>query len=141
VNKLDQIGSTIVDTAFKLHQDLGPGLLETVYEQVLAAKLQQIGLSVVRQQPIDIVYETLEFKGAFRADLVVESCVLIEIKSVERLAAIHAKQVITYLRLTDIPLGFLINFGGAMLKDNIRRLANSTATLASSRLGASTSLA
>jgi GxxExxY protein len=141
VNKLDQIGSTIVDTAFKLHQDLGPGLLETVYEQVLAAKLQQIGLSVVRQQPINIIYETLAFKGAFRADLVVESCVLIEIKSVERLAAIHAKQVITYLRLTDIPLGFLINFGGAMFKDNIRRLSNSTATLASSRLGASTSLA
>jgi GxxExxY protein len=138
VSKLEDIGKTIVDTAFKLHQDLGPGLLETVYEQVLAAKLQHLGLSVVRQQPIDIIYETLEFKSAFRADLVVENCILVEIKSIERLAPVHAKQVITYLRLTELPLGFLINFGGALFKDNIRRLANSAALFASSRLGAST---
>jgi GxxExxY protein len=138
VSKLDDIGKTIVNASFDLHQDLGPGLLETVYEQVLAAKLKQIGLNIVRQQPIDIIYQTLEFKSAFRADIVVENCVLIEIKSIERLAPIHAKQVITYLRLTDLPLGFLINFGGAMFKDNIRRLANSARPLASRRLGAST---
>lgn len=121
--------------AFRLHRDLGPGLLETVYEQVLAAQLEQRGFTVVRQQSIDITHDGLRFEGAFRADLIVDDQLLVEIKSVESLVPVHAKQVITYLRLLHMPLGLLINFGGATFKNNVRRVANGQMPLASLRLG------
>jgi iron complex transport system substrate-binding protein len=124
----------VVDTAIRIHRDLGPGLLESVYEMVLAAKLTQIGYRVARQQPIDIEYDGLSFDAAFRIDLLVEERLLIEIKSVERLNPAHAKQLLTYLRLTKQPVGLLINFGGATLKEGIRRLVNNHKPSASPRL-------
>jgi len=113
---------------------LGPGLLESVYETVLAAKLLSLGYSVERQKPIDIQFEGLRFEGAFRIDLLVDGRLLIEIKSVERLGAAHAKQLLTYLRLTKQPVGLLINFGGATLNEGFRRLVNDYHPSASLRL-------
>ena len=111
-----------------------PGLLESVYETVLAAKLQQLGYMVVRQEPIDIEFEGLRFGAAFRVDLLVDDRLLVEIKSVERLNAAHAKQLITYLRLMKQPVGLLINFGGATLKEGVRRVVNGHIPSASPRL-------
>lgn len=124
MKSIDEISGAVLDVSIGLHRDLGPGLLESVYETVLAAKLVQLGYSVERQKPIDIVYEELRFDAAFRIDLLVDQRVLVEIKSVERLNAAHAKQLLTYLRLTKQPLGLLINFGGATLKEGFRRLVN-----------------
>jgi iron complex transport system substrate-binding protein len=124
LKNIDEISRDVLDLSIKLHSDLGPGLLESVYETVLAAKLAQLGYSVDRQKPIDINYDSLRFEAAFRIDLLVNERVLIEVKSVERLNAAHAKQLLTYLRLTDQPLGLLINFGGATLKEGFRRLVN-----------------
>jgi iron complex transport system substrate-binding protein len=121
---VDEITGDILDLSIKLHQELGPGLLESVYETILAAKLMQRGYSVDRQKPIDIDYDGLRFEAAFRIDLLVNDEILIEVKSVERLNAAHAKQLLTYLRLTRQPVGLLINFGGATLKEGFRRLVN-----------------
>lgn len=131
---IERISSDIVDIALRLHRDLGPGLLESVYETVMAAKLISLGYDVVRQRPVDIEFEGLRFESAFRIDLLVEECFLVEIKSVERLNAAHAKQLLTYLRLTKQPLGLLINFGGATLKEGVRRIVNDYTPFASSRL-------
>lgn len=124
MSMLDEISGTVLDLSIKMHRDLGPGLMESVYEAVLAAKLTKLGYSVDRQKPIDIEYDGLRFEGAFRIDLLVNGAVLVEIKSVERLNAAHAKQLLTYLRLTKQPLGLLINFGGATLREGFRRLVN-----------------
>lgn len=131
---LDDISGDVGDAALKLHRDLGPGLLESVYELVLAAELERRGHKVSRQQPVDIEYDGLHFAGAFRIDLLVDDCILIEIKSVERLNAAHAKQLLTYLKLTEQPVGLLINFGGATLKEGLRRIVNDHIPSASSRL-------
>lgn len=131
---IERISSDVVDIALRLHRDLGPGLLESVYETVMAAKLISLGYDVVRQRPVDIEFEGLRFESAFRIDLLVEECFLVEIKSVERLNAAHAKQLLTYLRLTKQPLGLLINFGGATLKEGVRRIVNDYTPFASSRL-------
>ena len=114
----------IIDVSFKLHKDVGPGLFESVYESILAAKLVERGHSVVQQCPIDIVYDGLRLRSAFKADLIVNGCVLVELKSIERLAPVHSKQVLTYLRLLKQPVGLLINFGGATLKEGLRRIVN-----------------
>jgi GxxExxY protein len=113
---------------------LGPGLLESVYETILAAKLASRGYVVARQRPVDIEYDGMRFECAFRIDLVVDECFLVEIKSVERLNAAHAKQLLTYLRLTKQPLGLLINFGGETLKEGLRRVVNDYKPFAPSRL-------
>ncbi|MFD1611729.1 GxxExxY protein [Sphingomonas tabacisoli] len=134
LSDIDQVSGDVVDAAFRLHQQLGPGLLESVYETVLAAWLVRRGYSVERQRSIDIEFDGMRFDGAFRVDLLVDGRLLVEIKSVERLNAAHAKQLLTYLRLTRQPVGLLINFGGAMLKDNIRRLVNEHGLSASPRL-------
>jgi GxxExxY protein len=134
LSPLDQISGDILDTSIRLHRELGPGLLESVYETVLAGKLTALGYRVERQKPVDIVFESQRFDGAFRIDLLVEDSVLVEIKSVERLNAAHAKQLITYLRLTKQPLGLLINFGGATLKEGFKRLVNDYDPSASLRL-------
>jgi len=133
---LDQISGDVLDTAIRLHKDLGPGLLETVYETVLAAQLTRLGYGVVRQHPVPIEFEGLHFNAAFRIDIVVEGRLLIEVKSVDQLHASHAKQLLTYLRLTKQPLGLLINFGGATLKEGFRRLVNDYSPSASPRLRA-----
>lgn len=120
----NEIAKEIVDAAYKIHTTLGPGLLESVYETVLAYELDKRFLSVVRQQPIPVVYERVKLEEGFRADIIVENKVIIEIKSVESLAPVHKKQLLTYLRLTNKRLGLLINFGSALIKDGITRLAN-----------------
>jgi len=118
------VAKEIVDVAYRMHIALGPGLLESVYETVFASELQKRGLRITRQQPIPIVYEGTRFEIGFRADLVVEDKVIIEIKSIAEIAALHKKQLLTYLRLADKRLGLLINFNVAMIKDGITRIAN-----------------
>ena len=118
------VAKLVVETAFQIHTGLGPGLLESVYEVVLAYELRQLGLKVVRQVPIPIVYKGIQFAEGFRADLIVADCLIVELKSVESLNLVHSKQLLTQLRLTKKRLGLLINFGGAQLKDNVRRVAN-----------------
>ena len=120
----NEIGTLIIDSAIRLHQDLGPGLLETVYEVTLAAKLRQRGLSVERQVAIAIEYEGQSFDEGFRADLIVEEKVILELKSVEKIHPAHKKQVLTYLRLTGMKLGYLLNFGDALMKDGVTRIIN-----------------
>ena len=121
---INEISGMIVDAAFKVHSTLGPGLLESVYEAVLEKELLKRGLRVRRQVPVPIRYEDLTFDEGFRADLIVEECIVVELKSVEQLHPVHAKQVLTYCRLLDFRLGLLINFGAALLKDGIKRVAN-----------------
>ncbi|SHN54099.1 GxxExxY protein [Erythrobacter sanguineus] len=134
--QLDAIARQIVDVAFRLHRDVGPGLLESAYETLLSAKLTAIGLSVERQVAMDVVVDDIQLASAFRLDLLVNRSIIIEVNSIERTLPIHSKQLLTYLRLGGFPLGFVINFGTAMFKDGIRRLINSDTLLASSRLGA-----
>ncbi len=130
---IEAIAKDVLDISVRLHRDLGPGLLESVYEAILAAKLSSFGYAVARQRAIDIEFEGLRFDAAFRIDLLIEESLLIEIKSVERLSPAHAKQLLTYLRLTKQTLGLLINFGGATLMEGVRRLANNYNPVASSR--------
>lgn len=120
----NEIATAIVDASFKIHTRLGPGLLESVYEAVLAHELTKRGLEVVRQKPVPIVYDDLKFDEGFRADLIVEGKVIVELKSVETIARVHKKQVLTYLRLTNLKLGLLINFGDELIKDGIFRIVN-----------------
>jgi iron complex transport system substrate-binding protein len=134
--RLDAIARKIVDTAFRLHRDVGPGLLESAYETLLSAKLTALGLQVERQVTTDAMIDDIHLPSAFRIDLLVDQSIVIEVKSVEKTLPIHAKQLKTYLRLGQFPLGFVINIGTAMFKDGIRRLINSDALLASSLLGA-----
>jgi GxxExxY protein len=118
------IAKEIVDVAFRIHTTLGPGLLESVYDVVLAYELDRRSLRTVRQQPIPVVYENVHIDTGFRADLVVEDKVIVEVKSVEILAPVHKKQLLTYLRLADKRLGLLINFHVALIKDGIMRVVN-----------------
>jgi GxxExxY protein len=120
----NQIGTDIVNTAIDVHRQLGPGLLESVYEAILAYELSAQGLQVQRQVPIQIIYKSMTFDEAFRADLLIEDKVIIELKSVETLNNAHRKQVQTYLKLTGLKLGYLLNFGSALMKDGIVRVAN-----------------
>lgn len=120
----DALSRIVVDECIRIHRDLGPGLLESVYETVLAAALERRGLEVARQAPVDIEYDGMSFGGAFRVDLLVGGCLVLEIKSVERLANIHAKQLLTYLRLMDLTVGLLLNFSGETMKEGIRRVVN-----------------
>jgi len=120
----NEIGEIVVDAAVQIHRDLGPGLLETVYEVVLAKELEKRGLKVERQMPVPIVYRGIHFDEGFRADIIVEGKVILELKSVEQIAKVHSKQVLTYLRLTGLRLGFLLNFGFPLMKDGIVRVVN-----------------
>ena len=130
----DDLTGVIVDTAFHIHQGLGPGLLESVYEVVLAAALQRRGLKVERQKPIAFTYDGMDFEEGFRLDLLVEGCVVVELKSVERLSPVHSKQILTYLRLMKLPVGLLINFGAATLKEGLHRIVNGYIPSATPRL-------
>jgi len=124
LNSIDAISGVVLDLSIRLHRKLGPGLLESVYETVLAGGLIAAGYKVDRQKALDIEFEGLRFEAAFRIDLLVEDRLLIEIKSVEQLNRAHAKQLLTYLRLTGQPVGLLINFGAMTLKEGFRRLVN-----------------
>ncbi len=121
---IEALATIAVDCGFKVHEGLGPGLLESVYEAVLAQSLTRRGLSVERQKPIPIRFDGVFLDEGFRADLLVEGTLLIELKSVERIAPVHGKQVLTYLRLMDLPLGLLMNFGAATFREGIKRIAN-----------------
>jgi iron complex transport system substrate-binding protein len=140
LRSIDQISGDVLDLSIRVHRELGPGLLESVYETVLAAKLAANGYQVDRQRPVDISFEDMHFPAAFRIDLLVDERVLVEVKSVERLSNAHAKQLLTYLRLTKQPLGLLINFGGATLKEGFKRLVNDYHPSASLRLCANNPL-
>lgn len=131
---LEELSALVVDTAYHIHVGLGPGLLETVYEVVLAKELERRGLRVERQKPIPIHYAGLRFDEGFRADLLIDSRLLVELKSVDTLLPIHGKQVLTYLRLLDLPLALLINYGSPTFKQGIRRIVNSHTDVTSSRL-------
>jgi GxxExxY protein len=120
----NEIAKKILDSAFTIHTKLGPGLLESVYEVVLAHELKKSGLVVERQKPMPIIYDGKRFDEAYRADLLINSKVVVELKSVEALTPVHAKQVLTQLRMSNLKLGLLINFGEAHLKNGIKRLIN-----------------
>jgi GxxExxY protein len=120
----NEIGTIIVDSAVKLHQKLGPGLLESVYETILAHKFEGRGLVVERQLIIPIEFDGKKFAEGFRADLVVEGKVIVELKSVDKTSPAHKKQLLTYLKLTGFKLGYLLNFGEALMKNGITRTIN-----------------
>lgn len=122
--KENEIGKVVVDCAVRLHMELGPGLLETVYEVILVQMLQESGLRALRQVPIPIEFRGIRFEEGFRADIVVEDKVILELKSVENVSKAHKKQVLTYLKLTGKKLGYLLNFGDELMKDGISRILN-----------------
>lgn len=130
----EEASAAVVDAAYHLHRDLGPGLLESVYEAVLARVLAQRALRVERQKTIAFDYSGIRFDDGLRVDLLVEGCLVVEIKSVENLAPVHAKQVLTYLRLLNLSLGLLINFGAATFREGCKRIVNNHQDFASSRL-------
>jgi len=131
---IDDVTGLIVDAAYRLHTGIGPGLLESVYEAVLARDLARQGLQVERQRPVSFDYDGLHFQDAFRVDLFVEGRVAVEIKSVERFSPAHPKQLLTYLRLLELPVGLLINFGAPTFKEGIRRIVNRLPVSATPRL-------
>ena len=120
----DSLAKTTVDCAYKLHRETGPGLLESVYEVVLAKMLSDLGITVERQVSVPIKLMGATFQEGFRADLLLNKALLIELKSVDTLQPIHCKQTLTYLKLLDLPLGLLINFGAPTIKQGITRIAN-----------------
>ena len=120
----NDIGTKVLEAAIHIHREFGPGLLETVYEVILARELSDLGLKVTRQVSVPIIYKGIRFDEGFRADIVVENLVLLELKSIERILPAHKKQVQTYLRLTGWKLGYLLNFGEAVLKRGITRCVN-----------------
>ena len=120
----NEIAKQILDAAFLVHTKLGPGVFEAVYEVALAYELRKKGLMIERQKPVSIVYDGIRFDEAFRSDLVVNGKVIVELKSIEGLSSVHAKQLLTQLRLSGLKLGFLINFGEAHLKNGIKRVIN-----------------
>ena len=119
---LNDITGAVVDEAIGIHRDLGANLFESVYEVLLAAALEQRGLRVDRQRPINFSYKNIHIEGGFRADLIVEDLVIVEIKSIDRLAPVHTKQILTYLRLANLHVGLLLNFGAETMSKGIKRL-------------------
>jgi GxxExxY protein len=124
MSDVEKLAAMAIDFGLAIHRDLGPGLLESVYETLLSAKLARSGLRVERQKPIDVEYEGIHLREGFRADLLIERRLIVEVKSMERLAAVHSRQVLTYVRLLDLPLGLLMNFGGATFREGVRRVMN-----------------
>jgi GxxExxY protein len=120
----NEISALILEAAIDIHRRLGPGLLESVYQTILAHELTKRGLNVQKEVPVPLVWDNLRFELGFRADLIVNNLIIVELKSIEALAAVHAKQVLTYLRISGKKLGLLINFGEETLKDGIRRVIN-----------------
>ncbi len=121
---INEISGTIVDCSMKIHKKLGPGLLESVYKRILAYELRESGLKVETEVPVPVVWDGHVIDESFRADLIVDGQVLVELKSVEHTTAVHRKQTLTYLKLADLELGLLINFGSVLLKEDLHRLVN-----------------
>jgi GxxExxY protein len=134
MKELDEITGAVVDEALRIHRQLGPGLLESVYEVILSRALQRRGLRVERQVPISFEFDGIVFKRGFRLDLLVEQRVVVELKSIERIARVHGKKLLTYLRLAGMPVGLFINFGGPTLKEGLIRVVNRLPPSASPRL-------
>ncbi|KTE38217.1 MULTISPECIES: GxxExxY protein [unclassified Sphingopyxis] len=122
--KIEALANVAVDCGFHIHKDIGPGLLESAYEMLLFESLAKRGLLVERQVPVSLKANGIVIDNAFRADLFVERTLLIEVKSTEAHASVHAKQLLTYLRLMDLPLGLLMNFGAGTFKEGVRRIVN-----------------
>ncbi len=120
----NEIARVIVDKCFKIHKSLGPGLFESVYEEIMVYELYKEGFEFTRQQPIPVIWEEVKLDIGFRSDIIVESKVIIEIKSIELLAPVHYKQLLTYLRLTGLKLGLLVNFNQELIKNGIHRIVN-----------------
>jgi GxxExxY protein len=131
---IETLAREAVDSAFKIHRELGSGLFESVYEAVLAKALAQKGIGVERQKVIPITYDGMTLDEGFRADLLLDAKLLIELKSTEKIAPVHAKQVLTYPRLLHLPLGLLINFGSMTFRDGVQRIVNNHTDFKSSRL-------
>jgi GxxExxY protein len=123
-DKFERLVSNVLNFGLQLHKDIGPGLLESVYEDVLADRLESSGLKIDRQQPVNIIIDGKTYPQAFRFDLLVDNMLLIEIKSIERMGPIHISQTLTYIRLMNLPLGLLLNFGNETFKQGIRRVVN-----------------
>ena len=130
---IEALAKRTIDCGFHIHKGLGPGLLESVYEAVLAASLTREGLQVERQKAIPIRYDGLMINDAFRADLIINDILIVEVKSLERCAPVHAKQLLTYLRLTDQPLGLLMNFGCETFRDGLKRVVNGPSAFITTR--------
>ncbi len=133
---IEELATHAVDCGFRIHKELGPGLLESVYEAVMAASLAKRGLSVERQNPIAIEFDGMALGEGFRADLLIEGRLIVEIKAADRLASVHARQLLTYLRLAKQPLGLLMNFGGETFREGVKRVVNDHTSFAPSRLRA-----
>lgn len=121
---IEELATRTIQCGFEIHQDLGPGLLESCYEVLLAAMLARAGLAVERQKIVDIEYKGIAVREAFRADLLIERRLIVEVKAVDRLAPIHSRQVLTYLKLLDLPLGLVMNFGGGTFREGLKRVVN-----------------
>ncbi len=124
MKELNEITGIILDCSMNIHKELGPGLLESVYEIILAERLKRIGLHVETQKPITFIFDNMTFDNGFRVDLVVEEIVLIELKSIETLSPVHYKQVLTYLKIMNLQVGLLINFGAPTIKEGFHRIVN-----------------
>lgn len=121
---IDEISGDVIGAAMAIHRELGPGLLESVYETILASKLSRLGYEVEQQKALALVFEDMHFPAAFKIDLLVDQRLVVELKSVERLQPIHSKQLLTYLRLMKLPVGLLVNFGCDTLKEGVKRVVN-----------------
>lgn len=132
-DELEAIISSVIDHGFHLHNAMGPGLLESAYEAFLAGSLREAGMRVRQQVSLPAHYKNVSIDNAFRIDLLVEECLIVEIKSVEKLAPVHSKQVLTYLRLTNQPIGLLINFGAHLFKHGVVRVIDSRSNYGRSR--------
>jgi GxxExxY protein len=131
---VEEVASIAVDLGLKLHKRLGPGMLESAYETILENQFSRLGLFVERQKSIAIRFDDLHIRDGFRADLIVEGKLLIELKSVERLTPVHSKQVLTYLRFLDLRIGLLMNFGGPTFREGLKRIVNKHGDTSSSPL-------
>lgn len=120
----NDLAKIIVNSCYKIHTTLGPGLFESVYEEVLCYELNKEGMDIKRQSPIPVIYDSVKLDIGFRADIIVEDVVILEIKSVETIAPVHYKQLLTYLKLTNTKLGFLVNFNEGIIKNGIKRVIN-----------------
>jgi GxxExxY protein len=121
---IDEISAVVVDESIGVHRELGPGLFENVYQTILAGRLEARGLRVARQVPVPLTYDGHFFEAAFRVDILVDDRLVLEIKAVDQLTKAHARQILTYLRLLRQPVGLLLNFSAATMKDGIRRMVN-----------------
>ncbi len=120
----NELAKSIVHMSYKIHKTLGPGMLESVYEEIICYELQKANFNFIRQRGVPVIYEGIKMNIGFRADIIVENKLIIEVKSVESLAPVHPKQLLTYLRLTNLKLGLLINFNEVLIKDGIHRVVN-----------------